>query len=292
MILNVSNYNLRDFILYCQKYGKEHDDSFIPGENFIPDDDHPSFLLKNSSDEIIGAVSLLLEEPFRKAKKGRFTIFHCIEETIDNYRKLLNVVLPYAAELEKLYLFVPKKKCIEEILKEIGFAFERQSYLMKRESDNVPSIKLPAEYFFKAFDLNKDAEIYCDIINKSFSNMAGHIDIDPLNLRKLLKKTEIPDNGIQFLCHEGIPIGIVFTEFDESLEDSISIGPIAVLPEYQRKGLGRILLRKGIGIANSNGYDSWLSVNAENKKAVKLYLSEGFKIIDHRKCYRFLVLGT
>jgi mycothiol synthase len=292
MIIKVSNHTLKEFILYCQKYGKEHDDSFIPGESFFPDDDHPSFLLKNSNDEIVGAVSLILEEPFRKAKKGRFAVFHCTENIADNCRKSLNEILPYTSGLDKLYLFVPEKENIEKILKEIGFVFERQSYLMKRESNNVPSIKLPAEYFFKAFDFDKDAEIYCDIVNKSFSSMAGHIDIDPSNFRKLLTETENPDNGIQFLYHKKIPVGVVFTEFDESLEDSISIGPIAVSPEYQGKGLGRILLRKGIDIANSNGYNSWLSVNAENKKAVRLYLSEGFKIIDHRKCYQFLVQGT
>lgn len=289
MIKKVSNHNLKEFILYCQKYGKEHDDSFIPGENFVIDDYHPSFLLKNSDDEIVGAVSLILEEHFRKAKKGRFAIFHYTENIADNYRKLLNEILAYASDLDKLYLFVPEKENIEKILKEIGFVFERQSYMMKRELGDNASIKLLDEYTFRTFDFDKDAEIYCDIVNKSFSSMAGHIDIVPSNLIKLLRETENPDNGIQFLCHKEIPIGIVFTEFDESLEDSISIGPIAVLPEYQGKGLGKILLRKGIDIANSNGYDSWLSVNAENKRAVKLYLSEGFKIIDQRKCYQLIL---
>ncbi|TYB98257.1 MAG: GNAT family N-acetyltransferase [Kosmotoga sp.] len=289
MIVKVSSYNLKKFILYCKKYAKEHDDSFIPGDNFVPDYDHPSFLLMGKEDEIVGAASLILEEPFRKAKKGRFMVFHCLDETVDNYRKLLNSVLPNCSELDKLYLFVPEKKHTEKLFKEIGFTFERQSYLMKRELGEIPIIKLSDTYSFRNFDCEKDAEIYCEIINKSFSNMAGHITIDPPNLRKLLNETKSPDNGIQFLCYKDVPIGLVFTEFDNTLKDCISIGPVAVLPEYQGKGLGRILLRKGIEIASSNGYDSWLSVNEENTRAVKLYLSEGFKIIDHRKCYHFLL---
>ena len=68
----------------------------------------------------------------------------------------------------------------------------------------------------------------------------------------------------------------------------MNIGPLAILPEYQGKGLGRQLLRASLQFAKENSYKrTILSVNGENERAQALYIQEGFKQVEGVTCYQF-----
>jgi mycothiol synthase len=68
----------------------------------------------------------------------------------------------------------------------------------------------------------------------------------------------------------------------------VNIGPLAIIPEYQGRGLGRALLRASLSFAKEKGYSrTILCVNAENERAKALYLDEGFKQVEAVTCYRF-----
>jgi mycothiol synthase len=66
----------------------------------------------------------------------------------------------------------------------------------------------------------------------------------------------------------------------------MNIGPLAIIPEYQGKGLGRILLRASLRFAREKSYKrTILCVNAENERAKALYNQEGFRQVEAVACY-------
>ena len=65
----------------------------------------------------------------------------------------------------------------------------------------------------------------------------------------------------------------------EESEAYAFVAPIALLPEYQGKGLGLELLKCGIETGYANGLDNaMLVVNSENDKALGLYNKAGFEL--------------
>jgi mycothiol synthase len=274
---------LKDFLSYCQKYGGEHDDSYLPGDDFVIDDDHPSFLLYDEDLRVCGASSLMLEEQYRRAGKGRFMIFHSTQAELAGYRSLLEAVLAEATGVVRsVYLFVTPAPEIQRVLEELGFEIERYSFIMKRKMTNT-EVHLQEGVSFVTFNEREHRELYCHIVNSAFKKIAGHIDINPGRVSAMIEKYNVPAEGIQLLYFEGTPAGLFFSEIIE--EGMLGIGPIAVLPEYQGRGLGRTLLRRAVQLSQRLGLDSVLSVNAENEKALSLYLKEGFTKVDTRICY-------
>lgn len=59
----------------------------------------------------------------------------------------------------------------------------------------------------------------------------------------------------------------------------------AVLPAFQNQGLGRTLALKSLEIAREKGYPVKLEVHAENRPAVHLYESLGFKLFEGFNVY-------
>ncbi len=162
------------------------------------------------------------------------------------------------------------------------------------------------------------APAWCSIINEAFAALAGHNHLDPEGLeRSLHAEAEFADSYIFLLAEESLAgLACTLVNLEEPHSQSATIGPIAVFPAFQGRGYGRILLRAAIGVANgeasgvangeasgvANGEASGvangeasvaerrfqrvdLSVNAENGKALALYLSEGFSVRECFTCY-------
>ena len=55
---------------------------------------------------------------------------------------------------------------------------------------------------------------------------------------------------------------------------------MAVLPEFQKQGIGRSLLKEAIQIADKQGLQAKLEVYSDNAAALNLYRSMGFKVLD------------
>lgn len=79
-------------------------------------------------------------------------------------------------------------------------------------------------------------------------NMRGHKDfVDELNM-----VAEINDKIVGSIMYT---IGKLIAE-DGTVKDCLSFGPIAVHPEYQRKGIGKALIEATIKKAKELGYES------------------------------------
>jgi mycothiol synthase len=108
---------------------------------------------------------------------------------------------------------------------------------------------------------------------------------------KLLHDDDYLEGGMMLLFHQGKPVGVIRGADDEYENAPImNIGPVAVIPEYQGRGLGRILLRASLKFAKEKGYNrTILSVNGENERAQALYIQEGFKQVEAVVCYEYFL---
>lgn len=60
---------------------------------------------------------------------------------------------------------------------------------------------------------------------------------------------------------------------------------LGILPEFQGKGLAKLLLAESLRFVKSSGYQVKLEVHAANRKAIKLYESLGFRYLGDYMVY-------
>ena len=84
--------------------------------------------------------------------------------------------------------------------------------------------------------------------------------------------------GILLLAYmDAILVGTIWLTNDYR---RLYIHHMAVLPEFQKQGIGRSLLQEAIQIADKQGLQAKLEVYSDNAAALNLYRSMGFKVLD------------
>ncbi len=283
-----------EFLGFCRKHRADIDDSFLYEEDlaaFELSEENPTYVAINAQGTVIAAASLILNDYNRRGRKGRFRIFQA--DTADQviYQELLQAILPHTAGLDKLNLFVPTVNTREtKNMLAAGFAVERYSFLLVRDEEAVPDFSLPAGYEIKSFRPGSDEAVWCEVRNAGFAKLKGsETPATPEMVTQMISGKDYIANGLLILYHNGQAVGIV-RGADDDYEDSpiMNIGPLAVLPEYQGKGLGRILLRAALRFAEDNAYTrTILCVNAENERAKAMYIGEGFKQAESAACFTY-----
>jgi mycothiol synthase len=174
-------------------------------------------------------------------------------------------------------------------MEDIQFDLERYTYLLIREAIPVPSFSLADGYTIRPFQFG-DEEAWVTVLNAAFAKLKGsETPITPEMVTKMTEKADYLEGGMILLFHHDKPVGVVCGADDE-YEDApiMNIGPVAVLPEYQGQGLGRILLRVSLQFAADHHYRrTILCVNGENERAQALYIQEGFKQVEGVACYNY-----
>lgn len=288
------NERIADFVEYCKKHRRELDDSYLYDEDlseFKPDNDNPTYIALDEQGNIIAAASLLSNDYMKKGKKARFRIFHSELEDMELMNELLQAVLKQTEGLDNIFLFVQlsNKKLMRE-MESLDFGIERYAFFLVRKDLPVPELNLPQDYEIKPFIPGKDEETWCKVRNASFATLKGsETPVSPDMIAKMVSEEDYIDSGMMILYHKGNPVGVVRGAKDElEGEPVMNIGPLAIIPEYQGKGLGRCLLRAAMGFAKDKGYKKTvLSVNAENERAKALYIQEGFEEADAVVCYKY-----
>lgn len=290
--IELSKDRVDEFKNYCRSYRKDLDDSFLYDEDlerFKVNKDNPSYVVLDEDRKILATVSLILDEYNRKAKKGRFRIIHSRKNDIKIYKKLLQSILKDTEGLEKIFTFVPmENKDLIHNLVALNFKLERYSFLMKRDVDDFLEINLPNGYTIEPVQLNGDEDLWVQVRNKAFAQVKGNEAPLTANMVKdMALSQDYIEGGLMILYHKDKAVGSIRCSLDEyEAESLINIGSISVLPEYQSKGLGKILLRTGINFARKNSYKRIiLCVNGDNEKAKSLYIKEGFKQVKALACY-------
>lgn len=288
---------LEEFKDYCRKHRLEVDDSFLYEEDLKdlePGEENPTYIVTNPQGELVAAASLIIDEYHKRGKKGRFRIFHSEIEDIEYYKMLMQEILKHTEGLEKLFVYVnllyPKTM---ELFEGLEFTADRYSYLLVREDLETPEAILPEDYEIRPLRPGIDEGTWSEVRNASFAKLKGsETPITPEMVAKMISAEDHIEGGSMILYHMGKAVGVVRGAKDE-FEDSpiMNIGPLAIIPEYQGKGLGRSLLRASLNFARENSYKrTILCVNAENERAKALYLQEGFKQVEAVVCYRYDLL--
>jgi len=285
---------INDFIRYCIKHKSEVDESFLYDEDlkeFVPDEQNPTYIVLDKSGDIKAAASLIINEYYKRGKAARFRIFHSEVEDTKIYAMLLQAIKNHTDGLEKLIAFVPTiNEKLAEYIEASGFVVDRYVYILMRDNQDVPEFTLPEGYEIRPFVLRRDEEVWCSVRNESFAKLKGsETPITPEMAAKQMSGDNVIEGGAMILYHGSRPVGVVKAERDEyEGSPAVNIGPLAIIPEYQGRGLGRQLLRASLNCARANGYDRViLCVNAENERAKALYLQEGFRQVEGSACYRY-----
>ena len=279
-VIELNNDNLNDFISYCRKYAKEQDESFIPRDDYIHREDEPAYLLFNDVNEHVGTAAVMFHRQFREIKKGRFRIFHCTQKSFDNYKPLLDSVLKYSEGIEDVYCFITdEKKDVRAIWEKLGFRIKRYSWVLDRNIEELIPAEFPEGFEIKKMTAGADEEAWCTIINSAFADIEGHTHLRSEMIDEMRKEKDYMEGGMLILWNGSNPAGLVkLIKLNDDGEARLFIETLAVHPDYQGKGLGRMLLRYCINFGKEMGLrKAELTVNSENEDAVKLYFKEGFK---------------
>ncbi len=291
-VVELSKERINDFIDYCKKHRVDVDESFLYDEDlekFQVDKDNPTYIITDNDEKIVAVASIIVDEYNRSGKKGRFRILHSEVNEIGIYESLLQSILKHTDGLEKIITFVPiyNEELMNNIV-DLNFKVERYIFLMLRDVDNVPCLNLPMDYTIRALELNRDEETWCQVRNAAFATVKGNeTPITPYMVKDMILSKDYIDDGCMILYHKDKAVGCIRCSFDEYENVPIvNIGSLAVIPEYQGKGLGRILLREGMNFAKNKSYGGTiLCVNADNEKAKSLYIQEGYKQVEAVVCY-------
>lgn len=290
----LKNERMADFVDYCKRHRSEIDDSFLYDEDlrdFEANHENPTYIATDEKGVIVAVASLIVDDYNRRGKKGRFRIFHSEIENIECCKELLLAILGHVEGLNKLNVFVPVvNKKLMEIVEALSFEVERYSFLLVRGDAEVPALNLPVDYEIRAFRAGVDEGTWCEVRNAGFAKLQGsETPATPEMIAKMILSEDNIEGGMMIMYHKERAVGVVRGERDE-YEDSpiMNIGPLAIIPEYQGKGLGRILLRASMQLAKEKGYDrTVLCVNGENERAKALYIQEGFKQVEAVICYKY-----
>lgn len=291
MIKILDKHNFSEFKSYCMTYRNEHDESFLYEEDldgFEIGYDNPTYLLYGD-DGLEGVFSVMQDEYYLRGKKARVRIFHCKRNRLEDYKQLLEKLLPLDPKVEKLNMFIPNDNITAKVIIEaMGFIVERFSFVMERNGKAPNSYCFPEDYELSEFSLNRDEEDYLYVRNTAFANVVGsETPHTKEQVMDYMKAGQILKGGAKILRYKGQPVGIIRMEHEnEEGEDYSFVAPLAILPEQHGKGLGSNLLRAGIKIGYDNGYPNcMLCVNVENENALGLYIKEGFEKKLEVACY-------
>ena len=283
-----------DFVRYCLKHRNEVDESFLYDEDlnsFRPDEENPTYILLDAQGELVGVASLIIDEYRRRARAGRFRILHSEVADPKANQALLQAILKHTEGLDRIFVFVPLANVSQtEMVQGLGFSVERYAFALVRGDLDVPDAVFPEGYEVRRFVPGRDEEAWCEVRNTAFATLRGsETPMTPAMVAEMASRESSLHGEMLLLFHGDRPIGIVRCVPDEHEgSPAMEIAPLAIIPEYQGRGLGRNLLRTALKVAKERGFhQTVLSVNAENERAKSLYIQEGFREVEAVACYGY-----
>ncbi|WP_342768236.1 GNAT family N-acetyltransferase [Fontibacillus phaseoli] len=285
---------LEKFFAYCRKHRQEVDESFLYEEDlrdFAIGEDNPTYIALDPAGDMVAAASLIKDAYHRKGRRGRFRIFYSEVDDFALYGHLLRSIVQHGEGLDQLFVFVPTmQERMMEMLGKLDFKLERYAFILVHKQLEKPAYSVPDGYTLEAFRLGVDEEAWAEVRNAGFATLRGNeTPVTPEMVAKMAARDDALEGGMLVLYHGGRPVGIVRGTRDKYEGAPImNIGPLALIPEYQGRGLGRMLLRAALSFAVEQGYaQAILCVNAENERAKGLYLQEGFSQVEAAANYRY-----
>lgn len=184
----------------------------------------------------------------------------------------------------RLQLYGPHERpAVQAFLDALGFRYQSSLWLFQLPAGQpVAAPALPDEVELRPFRPGVDEPAYVEVLNASF---VDHPTPMSVTLERVAAVHALPDfepDGIAFVVPRGgtTPVAFAKVEMAESDDGEPTgyIGFIGTLPAWRRRGLGRELLRWGIGHVRAKGAGLVeLQAEATNERALGLYRREGFE---------------
>lgn len=111
----------------------------------------------------------------------------------------------------------------------------------------------------------KDYEEVYRVVKTAFET-AEHSDGNEHDLVVALRNSDsfIPELSLVAVKEDKIVGYIIFTKIKIENHEEIALAPLAVLPEYQKQGIGSMLIEQGHKIAKKLGYHYSIVLGSEN----------------------------
>ena len=111
----------------------------------------------------------------------------------------------------------------------------------------------------------KDYEEVYRVVKTAFE-IAEHSDGNEHDLVVALRNSDsfIPELSLVAVKEDKIVGYILFTKIKIGNHEEIALAPLAVLPEYQKQGIGSMLIKQGHKIAKQLGYHYSIVLGSEN----------------------------
>lgn len=111
----------------------------------------------------------------------------------------------------------------------------------------------------------KDYEEVYRVVKTAFET-AEHSDGNEHDLVVVLRNSDsfIPELSLVAVKEDKIVGYILFTKIKIENHEEIALAPLAVLPEYQKQGIGSMLIERGHKIAKKLGYHYSIVLGSEN----------------------------
>ncbi len=249
-------------------------------------------MLKENN-HIVGILSLMLDDYYKRSDKSRIRIFHTLSATCESYTMLFNRAIQDRLMVSKIEVFLSDSNIeFANHLRDLGFEYSWTSYVMIRDRKDLGSHNFPKGFSLKPFRPTIDEVNYLNVRNEAFKSLRG--SDTPITKEMVIEQyndIDLLENGMLILWENDIPVGIVrvVKEIEDAMKYSF-ISPIAIIPEYQGMGLGKNLLYAGINVGIENGLNnSMLVVSANNSNALKLYKAVGYEQNMSVSCYEYMI---
>jgi ribosomal protein S18 acetylase RimI-like enzyme len=175
-----------------------------------------------------------------------------------------------------------------DLAHEFGFKDDRHFFMMEwKEKDGPTSIPPPEDILFE-HEIFKEASdefviAFAEGMNEAFADHYNFVARPP---DKFLKWRETDEDYCRLTLAKdsGVVVGVCMCEESVlyNIENKTKVGwanILGVIPAYRKKGIGRALLSEGMKWVYDRGMDTiYLGMDAENRNALGLYTSLGFKV--------------
>ncbi|MDX1417288.1 MAG: GNAT family N-acetyltransferase [Candidatus Promineifilaceae bacterium] len=153
------------------------------------------------------------------------------------------------------------------------FFVEHEEWLMVREAQPIRmDMRSKNKFATKTYPRGTAVPLFRHIYKQSFSGLPWDQPFAEDEVSDLLDSAE----DLLFLTHEAETVGVAWIR--ANVDGTGVIEPLAIIPAFQNRGLGRALLTSAINVlARRNVKRIEIGAWRDNKRAIHLYQSLGFR---------------
>ena len=183
-----------------------------------------------------------------------------------------------------------------DISLEFGFKDVRHSFIMVWKEKDAPKVIPPPEgVVFESIMLKEASDEVIKQFVESFNeSFADHYNFAPTPVDRFIKWRGLDDEicRMTFAKEGDVIAGVCMCEESAlyNKQNNTNIGwadILGVIKSHRKRGIGRALLSEGMRWIYDTGKDTiYLGVDAENRKALGLYTSLGYKVHTESVSYK------